>query len=228
EHSTLSPSQVSSAVKQLIKDGLVDRFNDKLFHKAHLESIVSAFEEQASAYLKSKPHLKGLTREQVAQFSSTDAEAVTDLLDWLIHSGKLAKLGDRYNLVGRGMSLKGAIKVAHDEIIAQLKEQPHTPPRLALLAKGGKEHREAIKFIIESGEGYKCGSEFLFLTPAWEEIVTFIRKQLNATGKLVVSDLKDRFGVSRKFAIPILEETDRLRLTTRDGDVRIKGDRYDS
>ncbi len=228
EHSTLSHSQVSSAVKQLMKDGLVDRFNDKLFHKTHFESIVSAFEEQASAYLKSKPHLKGLTREQVAQFSSTDAEAVTDLLDWLIHSGKLVKLGDRYNLVGRGMSLKGGIKVAHDEIIAQLKEQPHTPPRLALLAQGGKDHRDAIKFIIESGEGYKCGSEFLFLTPAWEEIVTFIRKQLNATGKLAVSDLKDRFGVSRKFAIPILEETDRLRLTTRDGDVRIKGDRYDS
>ena len=63
---------------------------------------------------------------------------------------------------------------------------------------------------------------------SWEEIVTFIKEQLSATGKLTVSDLKDRFGVSRKFVIPILEETDRLRLTTRDGDVRIKGDRYDS
>ncbi|MCK4461559.1 MAG: selenocysteine-specific translation elongation factor [candidate division Zixibacteria bacterium] len=228
EHSTLSHSQVSSAVKQLMKDGLVDRFNGKLFHQAHLESMTSTFEEQASAYLMSKPHLKGLTREQVAQFSSTEAEAVTDLLDWLIHSGKLVKLGNRYNLVGRGMSLKGGIKVAHNEIIAQLKEQPYTPPRLASLAQGGKDHRDAIKFIIESGEGYKCGSEFLFLRAAWEEIVTFIKEQLNATGELTVSDLKNRFGVSRKFVIPILEETDRLRLTTRDGDVRIKGDRYDS
>jgi selenocysteine-specific elongation factor len=227
EHSTLSSGRVASAVKVLESEGLAGRFEGKLFHKDNLENITTAFEEKASAHLKSQPHLKGLTREQVAAFSATDDQAVDDLLDWLIDSGKLVKLGDRYNLVGRGMSLKGNIKVAHDEIISQLKEQPHTPPRLAVLAQGGKDHRNAIKFIIESGEGYKCGSEFVFVGAAWEEIVGFIKERLAAAGKLTVSDLKERFGMSRKFAIPILEETDRLKLTCRDGDVRIKGDRYD-
>jgi selenocysteine-specific elongation factor len=126
------------------------------------------------------------------------------------------------------MSLKGNIKTAHDQIMAQLKDEPHTPPRLAVLAKESKDNREAIKFIIESGEGYKCGSEFVFLTDAWQEIITFIKTRLSATGRLTVSDLKERFGMSRKFAIPILEETDRSKLTARDGDIRIKGDRFDN
>ncbi|MDH3891103.1 MAG: selenocysteine-specific translation elongation factor [candidate division Zixibacteria bacterium] len=228
EHSTLSSGQISAAVKALTKDSLVDSFEDKLFHVEHLNGVMATFEENSKAFLKSKPHLKGLTRDQVGEFSGTDRQQTADLVDWLIHIGKLVKLGDRYNLVGRGMSLKGNIKTAHDEIIAQLKDQPHTPPRLAVLAKEGKDHREAIKFIIESGEGYKCGSEFLFLSDAWQEIVTYIKTTLGATGQLIVSDLKEKFGMSRKFAIPILEETDRLKLTDRDGDIRVKGDRFDN
>jgi selenocysteine-specific elongation factor len=226
ENSTLSADQTAAVVKELEGTGLIGRHRGKLFHRAHLEEIAATFEEKSSDHLKSQPHLKGLTREQVARFSATEEPAAGDLLDWLLHHGKLVKLGDRYNLAGRGMSLKGSIKTAHDEIIAQLEAQRHTPPRLAVLAKGGKDHRDAIKFIIESGEGYKCGSEFVFLSEAWGEIVAFIKERLAAAGQLTVSDLKERFGISRKFAIPILEETDRLRLTDREGDVRVKGDRY--
>lgn len=227
EHSTLSSKQVAASVKILTKENLVGNYESNLYNVEHLNGVIAAFEEKAGAFLKSKPHLKGLTREQVAEFANTDTQQTTDLLAWLIHSGKLVKLGDRYNLVGRGMSLKGNIKTAHDQIIAQLKESPHTPPRLAVLAKEGKDHREAIKFIIESGEGYKCGSEFLFLTDSWQEIITFIKTILSTSGQLTVSDLKETFGMSRKFAIPILEETDRLKLTDRDGDIRIKGARFD-
>ena len=228
EYSTLSSKQIAAAVTTLSRDNLVGSFENKLFHVEHLNSIVTTFEERGGAFLKSKPHLKGLTREQVAEFAGTDTQQTTDLLNWLIHTGKLVKLGDRYNLVGRGMSLKGNIKTAHDQIIAQLKDSPHTPPKLAVLAKEGRDHREAIKFIIESDEGYKCGSEFLFLTDPWQEIITFIKTRLGATGQLTVSDLKEQFDMSRKFAIPILEETDRLKLTDRDGDIRVKGDRFDN
>jgi selenocysteine-specific elongation factor len=228
EYSTLSSKQIETIVKMLSKDNLIGSFENKLFHVEHLNSVVATFEENSTAFLKSKPHLKGLTREQIGEFSETDTQQATDLHAWLIHIGKLVKLGDRYNLVGRGMSLKGNIKIAHDQIIAQLKDSPHTPPKLEVLAKEGKDYREAIKFIIESGEGYKCGAEFVFLINTWEEMITFLKTRLSATGQLTVSDLKEEFGMSRKFAIPILEETDRLKLTARDGDIRIKGDRFDN
>jgi len=150
------------------------------------------------------------------------------LLRYLLADGAIVKMADKYNLVGRGMSLKGKIRQAHDEILERLKTEPFTPPKLPDLAKGGKDHKEAIKYIIEAGEGYKCGSSFLFLTDSWAEIIRFIKKKLSESGSLAVTDLRDGFGMSRKFAIPILEEADRLKLTQRDGDVRIKGDRFES
>jgi selenocysteine-specific elongation factor len=39
--------------------------------------------------------------------------------------------------------------------------------------------------------------------------------------RLDVASFKERFGVSRKFAIPLLEYLDRERLTRRDGDSRV-------
>ena len=98
---------------------------------------------------------------------------------------------------------------------------------LTMLAGRGKGYKEAIKFILDSGEGYKCGSDFIFLSDVWDEITGFIREKLSTEGKLVIADLRDKFGFSRKFGIPVLEETDRIKLTRREGDYRVKGAKFE-
>ena len=44
----------------------------------------------------------------------------------------------------------------------------------------------------------------------------------------MVTELRDQFSFSRKFVIPILEETDRIKLTRREGDKRVKGEKYEN
>jgi len=53
-----------------------------------------------------------------------------------------------------------------------------------------------------------------FLTPVWNEIVGFVRQQLPLEPSLPYSTSR-KFGLTRKWAIPILEECDRIRLTAR-------------
>ncbi|MCK4574328.1 MAG: SelB C-terminal domain-containing protein, partial [candidate division Zixibacteria bacterium] len=115
-----------------------------------------------------------------------------------------------------------------DDIVRQLRVDPLKPPLLSKLAAGGKQYREAIKYILESGEGYKCGSEFIFLAEAWDEIVGFVKQTIKTKSDLSIAELRDHFDFSRKFAVPILEETDRIRLTSREGDVRVRGDRFEN
>ena len=66
----------------------------------------------------------------------------------MVEAGLLTYESDSYNLAGRGMSLKGPLKKAYDDIMNQLKEDPLAPPQLFILTKGGKTYREAI-FLIE-------------------------------------------------------------------------------
>jgi len=45
---------------------------------------------------------------------------------------------------------------------------------------------------------------------------------------LTVSHFRGKLASTRKYVVPILEETDRLGITERQGDIRIKGAKYDT
>jgi selenocysteine-specific elongation factor len=51
--------------------------------------------------------------------------------------------------------------------------------------------------------------------------VATLKTSANAAAQIDVAAFKERFGVSRKFAIPLLEYLDRERVTRRMGESRI-------
>ena len=224
----VSKSEIQTAVGDLIKKKVLGRSEGYLFHMESFKAATDHFTHSVARYLENKPHLMGLPLEQLVRLSGHDNETTQTIVNYLLAANIMIKTGDKYNLVGRDINLKGAVKEAHDRIMDMLKNQPYSPPTLSQLAAGGKHHKEAIKYIIDSGEGYKCGPDFVFLSEVWHEIVQFIKTQLEKANTLAVTDLRERFGFTRKFAIPILEEADRVRLTRREGDIRVKGEKFES
>ena len=224
----ISKRDIERSLISLIKNGKINEEGEFIFDSATLEKKSSTIIEKIKQTLNDKPHLKGLTIEEISQITVSPVKTIEPLLNYMIKQNVISKSVDKYNILGRGMSLKGEVKKAHDEILSNLKNNYFTPPKLSGIAGKGKVYREAIKFIIETGEGYKCGSEFIFMSSAWDEIIQYIKQELNNSGQLTVSDLKEKFGFSRKFTIPVLEETDRIGLTLRNGDVRIKGSNFES
>lgn len=225
-NTVFAPGPKKKAVKQLLADKTIASFKGHLYHPESLEKTLDRFRSALEVYLAENSHLRGVPNTLLQQVSPFDETGTKFLLDYMLAEGTVVQLGDKFNLVGRDMALKGKIRAAHDEIMAELNDAPFAPPKLSILAKRSKEHREAIKYIIETGEGYKCGADFIFPYTVWEQLLEFIRNHLDEKGQMAVGDLKDRFGITRKWAIPILEETDRQRITARQGDVRVKGERY--
>ncbi len=228
DNADIGSAEIASIVKRLVTEKIVGRFNDYLYDCNRLDEAVIEMQEIVEVFLGEQPHVKGLLPENISRLVPYELDILVILLDYMIKKGILTKVGEYYNPVGRGMSLKGVIKEAHDNIMAALTENRYTPPALSQLAAGNKVNQQAIKYILDSGEGYKCGSDFLFLSEVWTEIVQFVRECLEARGEMAVGDLRDRFGLTRRYAIPIFEETDRRGLTARKGDVRIKGEKFES
>jgi selenocysteine-specific elongation factor len=220
-------ADIQNTVATLIEKEQVGEYEAHLYSRTVLTDSAKDTLELFRSELAANPHQKGLPIAHLERKLMPLGPVLPILLGYLVKKGDLELKGDLYDLAGRGMSLKGVIKQAHDEICVALTAQKYDPPTLATLAAGGKVHQQAIKYIIESGEGYKCGSDFLFLTEVWAEIVAFVHAQLREKERLSVTELRDRFGFTRKYAIPILEELDRLGLTQRDGDFRTKGKRFD-
>ncbi len=223
----VSESEVSRLLVTLAAEGKIARYEKLWYQVEHLKSEVSHLKEAVTVFIKEQPHLKGITLSQLTERMNRGQDTVALLLDYLIANGEVTRTGDFFDLSGRGMTLKGVYKDAHDKIMAALRADKYAPPPLQSFAAQGKHYQEAIRYVIESREAHKCGAEFLLLEEVWREIVTFIRERLSASGNFAVTELRERFGFSRKYAIPILEESDRLKLTERQGDLRIKGARFD-
>lgn len=222
----VSVRQVHETVDKLVAEGLLGRSGKVVWEHESFQREVDELVARVNEFLQANPHVSGMTREQVQELSHLPVTTTEVILRVLVEAGRMVKSGDKFNLVGRGQRLEGAVKEAYDSIMKQLESDRYAPPTLANLAKGGKANKEAIRFIIESGLVHKVGSEFLFLRDVWEDVVSYIVERLKEAGELAVTELRERFGFTRKFAIPILEETDRMGLTRREGDVRVKGDRF--
>ena len=75
-----------------------------------------------------------------------------------------------------------------------------------------------LQLLLRQQKLIKIGDELVFHHSALEQL-----KQILATHKgerFPVGTFKEWTGVSRKYAIPLLEYLDRSRITRRDGDAR--------
>ncbi len=227
EDSDHSATEIDATVERLIKEDQLVSGQGYVLDQETIGRVTNEVTEVMEREFEDQPHLKGLPVEKLTRILPYPKETVTELLTFLVGEKQLVARGDLYDLAGRGMSLKGIIKQVHDEILASLTDHKFDPPTLSSLASGGKIHQQAIKYILDAGEGVKCGSDFIFLTEAWAEVVAFVRGQIDQSGKLTVVDLREKFGFTRKFAIPVLEDLDRRGITQREGDVRVKGKKYE-
>ena len=73
----------------------------------------------------------------------------------------------------------------------------------------------------------KVTSELALDRDAWLTTLKTITGALEQHDDLTVAYLRTKLNTSRKYALPILEATDRLGYTSRDGDLRKPGKKFD-
>ena len=223
----ISETAIGQSLARVQKSGVAQETGEFICHVARLKIDADKLYKNFSRRLKEMSHISALSVEELHGLSSFPRWKTEVITRFLSDAGKIEVENDSVRLAGHRVSLSGEVKKAYQDTISLLKADPYAPPTLAILAGKGKGYRDAIGYIIKSGEGHKCGSDFVFLKNTWDEVTRFIGERLNTTGALAVGDLREKFGFSRKFAIPILEETDRIGLTRRDGDRRLKGDKFE-
>jgi len=224
----IGSGEIDSTITSLIAGGKLELDGEVIVHREAGHRVAEELKASLTAYFNDNPHVKGIALDAIAAMAPVPPSSLPIFLDHLVARQVLVRRAELYDLVGRGLGLKGSIESAYREIMRQLEAAPYAPPTLASLAENGKDCQQAIRYLIESAEVHKCGSEFVFLASIWREIQLFVRDRLNQAGRLSVTELRDRFGFTRKFAIPILEELDRREFTARDGDVRVKGRKFET
>ncbi|MFQ5606807.1 MAG: SelB C-terminal domain-containing protein, partial [Candidatus Zixiibacteriota bacterium] len=194
---------------------------------ALLGSLITRLREK----LTDEPHLVGLAPEELRGLLPRSRRGspseFNHLLELAVETNALMPAGGKFTLPGRQIAVSGQIKEEARRILLELNSSPFAPPLIPKLVDSGKNAREALGYLFNTDQAVKISSELALSVGAWNDTLAGICERLLAGGELNVAWLRTRLNTSRKYALPLLEETDRRGITTRDGDLRVKGPQFE-
>jgi selenocysteine-specific elongation factor len=161
--------------------------------------------------------------EAVARILPGAAAELADVyLPWLAQEGKIELAGDRVAQPGRGAQLTGAERSLADRLTERFESAGLEPPSPGALSVELQSKPQIVagvlRFLVEDGRLTRLPGGLLIATAAVETLAA----DLLATGweRFSVPRFKERYALSRKWAIPLLEHLDSTGATRRLGDER--------
>jgi selenocysteine-specific elongation factor len=174
---------------------------------------------------KANPLVAGISKEELRARLKLKADVMETILVQLGREKKLEVQGELVRIAGRGVELKDDEARAKEQIekafaAAGLKV-PLVKDVLAALPIDRARAQKLVTLLLRDRALVKLGDELVFHHSALNQLRGLMAKQKTASPKIDVGKFKELTGVSRKYAIPLLEYLDRERVTRRVGDERI-------
>ena len=168
---------------------------------------------------------------RASAFRSARPEIERAVLAKLEQSGKITLAADSVGIAGRGSQLslseQTALASMRNTIAAAGLEVPKFDELLKNTAETSKmgvdTARKLLQQLLDSGEIVRISPEFAVSGSTLDALVEKLRAHAaTLPDRLIdVPSFKDLAGVSRKYAIPLLEYFDQQKVTTRRGDKRL-------
>jgi selenocysteine-specific elongation factor len=218
--------QRQTIVDRIRDAGLASEIGGVLVSVARLSAVEDALIAAVTRYHASHPLEDGMPREEVRErlFASAPLPVFDHILRVLTDRKRIIAR-DRIALAGHNVALTDDEARARDAMIETLRAAKLTPPDPSTLATQIRVPLDLITriatLLVRRAELVRAG-DLLFHESALTQLKSEIQalKQSGAADTIDVAAFKDRYNITRKYAIPLLEYLDRERVTRRVGDAR--------
>jgi selenocysteine-specific elongation factor len=204
----------------------------RIVHVGELLVSATAFAQTNTQVLRAletfhaaNPLATGIGREQLREQLSLAPELLAGVLDQLARDKRVEVAGEQVRLAGRGVSMKSEEAESMNRIeqafaSAGLKV-PALKEVLAALPVDRTRAQKIVTLLLRDRVLVKLSDDLVFHRAALDDLRQRVQQHKGKSPKIDVAAFKDLTGVSRKYAIPLLEYLDRERVTRRAGDERI-------
>lgn len=197
------------------------------------ENLKTKTLSEIESFHKKEPLAKGILRETLREkiFAHLPTEIFRAVLKSLETEKKIVPEKDFVRAASHNLELSNDEKILREKLSQIFQTAKLEVPKLEdVLAdaikttKADKNHaRKIFQLLLNSGEIVKVTDEFYFSRTAINNLISQMRGFADkTTDRLIdVAAFKDLAGISRKYAIPLLEYFDREKITHRAGDKRL-------
>jgi selenocysteine-specific elongation factor len=191
---------------------------------------VARLREEIEKFHKANPLVEGIPKEdlrgRVAGRRPGGAEVFRAALDALVLKGEVLLAGDLVKRAGREITLQPEEARAKEEIERAFERAglavPATKEVLARLPVEPKRAQKLLQLLVREQVLVKVTEDLIFHRSAMARLRGLLAAyKRDRSERLPIAAFKELTGVSRKYAIPLLEYLDRAGVTRRAGDERV-------
>jgi selenocysteine-specific elongation factor len=188
-----------------------------LVDRAWADALRETLIARIQAFHRENPLLPGIARQTLC------ADVPAPLVEALLKHPQISVEGEIVRHRGHRIVLQQQEEQARAAIEVAFEKAGLAVPSLPdVLAQSGVETgraRTLLQILLREGRLVRITEEFVFHRTALDRL----RQDLKSIKgeRLSVPAFKERTGVSRKYAIPLLEYLDREKVTRREGDARV-------
>lgn len=211
-----------AAIQKNIADPQFITAENWVIDRAWADAVTKRLHDRVTAFHRAQPLLPGIPKEELRSRELADVPPfVADLV--LARAKTLVAEGDAVRLATHKLHLKQDEEEALSRIEQAFASAGLTVPSvLEVLGKSGVEParaRNLLQILLRRQRLVKISEDLMFHVDAIAALRQLLQPRKGT--RFGVGEFKDWTGVSRKYAIPLLEYLDREKLTRRDGDQRI-------
>ena len=218
--SGLENEQAKKAGDNLISQGLLVELNNRhLFMPVDQVNLLKKrLAEILEIFHKQNPLKTGLPREQLKSQLGIDSKVFDALIGQMHEDAILEEIGAKLRMVGQQVRFSEEQQGKIATLLNQFNAEPYAPPSV----KQSNEiiGEELVTALVETGQLMKLSEDVLLQPAIYNEMKGAVISRIQDHGGITLSELRDKFNTSRKYAVAVLEQLDQSGVTIRQGDIR--------
>src|SRR5581483_9867515 len=188
-----------------------------------LRGLITGALEQ---FHRAHPLRPGMSREELrGRAGGADERLFAHVLTALGADGRVRADRDKVRLGTHEVRLDAEQQAAADRVEREFRDAAAAPPSpaeaLARAGVRGDEEHELFQVLLDARRLVRVKESLFFHTEALDAIQDKVVALLRERKEIGPGDIKDLLGISRKYAIPLLEFFDTRRVTARVGERRV-------
>jgi selenocysteine-specific elongation factor len=225
-----SEAEVQKTAKNLVAARRLRVIGEQPFMIASAKLVASYAANLRTAlenFHQANPLSPGIPKQDLrGRAGKTRAEIFTAALDDLVKTGVVTVSGDLVQRAGREIALSAEEAKAKELIEKEFERAGLTVPTFATVLEKlpiePKRAQKILQILLREKVLIKVTDELIFHRAAVAQLRELLAKYHKERGnKLPIPVFKELTGITRKYAIPLLEYLDRERVTRRVGDERV-------
>jgi selenocysteine-specific elongation factor len=226
----LGRDQVEHALDDLTSEGTVRDIGETprvVVDASILEEAAAALLTTVRQFHQSEPLARGIGREDLKGRTLRSASPLLfrAALDHLVDTLLITLDQDIVHLYGRVVTLGGEDARMREQLQARFKalglQAPSAEEVIRDLQLDRIPAKKILQLMVKEQTVVKIAEEMLVDRAALQKLIEDVRALKPAQTRFGVKEFKELTGLSRKFAVPLLEYLDTQRVTRRVGDERV-------